>query len=53
MLQLNFRSEIAEMEAEERSAKELEECYYSDEEDLVVNKIKRKVRVILAHFRLS
>ncbi len=39
-----FKEEIAEMEAAERTARELEECYFSDEEDLVVNKesIRRK-----------
>ena len=37
-----FKNEIAEMEAEERTAAELEECYYSDDEDLVVSKPNRR-----------
>ena len=37
-----FKEELADMEAEERTARELEECYFSDEEDLVVNKTNRK-----------
>ena len=35
-----FKSEIMDMEAEERTAAELEECYYSDEDDLVENTSK-------------
>jgi transcriptional regulator with XRE-family HTH domain len=31
-----------DMEAAERTAKELEECYFSDEDDLVVNKNARR-----------
>ncbi len=37
-----FKDEILEMEAEERTAAELEECYYSDEDDLVVSKDSRR-----------
>jgi len=36
-----FKQEIAEMCAEQQTAEELEECYFSDEEDLVVNTHKR------------
>ena len=36
-----FKKEIAEMCAEQQTAEELEECYFSDEEDLVVNTHKR------------
>ncbi len=39
-----FKEEILDMEAEERTAQELEECYFSDEEDLVVNKDSRRRR---------
>ena len=39
-----FKDEILDMEAEERTAAELEECYYSDEDDLVVNKDNRRRR---------
>jgi hypothetical protein len=37
-----FQEEILDMEAAERTAKELEECYFSDEDDLVVNKNARR-----------
>ena len=33
-----FKAEIAEMMLEEQTQQALEDCYYSDEEDLVVNK---------------
>ena len=36
-----FKEELADMEANERTARELEECYFSDEEDLVVNPAAR------------
>jgi len=32
-----FKEEMAEMEADEETQKNLEDCYYSDEDDLVVN----------------
>ena len=37
-----FKIEIQEMAAEQRTAEELEECYFSDDEDLVVNTHKRE-----------
>jgi len=36
-----FNAEILEMEAEQKAAEELEECYYSDNEELVPNTHKR------------
>ena len=36
-----FKEELADMEANERTARELEERYFSDEEDLVVNPAAR------------
>ncbi len=36
-----FRQEIKEMAAEKRAAEELEECYFSDDEELVENKHKK------------
>lgn len=35
-----FRAEIADMCAEQQTAEELEECYFSDDDDLVVNSHK-------------
>jgi len=32
-----FKEEMAEMEADEETQRNLEDCYYSDEDDLVVN----------------
>ena len=36
-----FKEELEDMEMNERTARELEECYFSDEEDLVVNPAAR------------
>lgn len=36
-----FKEEIREMAAEQKAAEELEECYFSDDEDLVVNTHKK------------
>ena len=41
-----FKQEIADMCLEEQTAQELEDCYYSDDEDLVMNKdIKVKINL--------
>ena len=37
-----FKEEIREMAAEQKAAEELEECYFSDDEDLVLNTHKRE-----------
>ena len=37
-----FKEEILDMESEEITAKELEECYFSDDEELVVNQYGRQ-----------
>ena len=37
-----FKLEILEMEADQKAAEELEECYFSDDEDLVPNTHKRE-----------
>ena len=42
-----FKAEIAEMLLEEQTQEALEDCYYSDEEDLVVNK-NGKVSITLS-----
>lgn len=36
-----FKEEIREMAAEQKAAEELEECYFSDDEDLVINTHKK------------
>ena len=36
-----FKQEIMEMAGEQQTAEELEDCYFSDEEDLVVNTHKK------------
>ena len=46
-----FKEELADMEANERTARELEECYFSDEEDLVVNPAARNRKSSQVLFR--
>ena len=46
-----FKKEIAEMCLDEQTAKDLEDCYYSDDEDLVVNTAAKVYNINKAKFR--